>query len=81
MTLLTTIDYNITTHCISLLNRIDPDMLQYMEYHIYKCDPSEGETLKPAKEFGQQLIDNIHEVIEKSSLYKDSEFYILILFL
>jgi len=56
-------------------------MLQYTEYHIYKRDPSEGETLKPAKEFGQQLIDDFTDVIGKPPLYKDSEFHILILFL
>lgn len=78
---LTTVDHDITTCCISLLNCIDPDMLQYMELHIFKCDPSEGETLKLAKEFGQQLIDDIYEVIRKPLLYKDSEFHIFILFL
>jgi len=56
-------------------------MLQYMEYHIYKRDPSEGETLKPAKEFGQQLINDFMDVIGKPPLYKDGEFHILILFL
>jgi len=62
--------YDITAHCISLLNQTDPDMLQYMEYHIYKRDPSEGETYKLAKEFGQQLVDNTREVIGKPPFTK-----------
>ena len=70
---LTTVDRDITARCIGLLNRADPDMLQYMEYHINKLDPSKGETYRLAKEFGQQLIDNTHEVIGKPPVYKDGE--------
>lgn len=68
---LTTVDRDITARCIALLNRADPDMLQYMEYHINKLDPSKGDTYKLAKEFGQQLIDNTREVLGKPPLYKD----------
>jgi len=74
---LTTVDCDITARCISLLNRIDPDMLQY---HIYKRNPSEEETYKLAKEFGQQLTDNTREVIGKPPLCKDGEFHIFIFF-
>ena len=49
---LTTVDREITARCIALLNRADPSMLEYMQYHIDHCDPSKGETYKLAKEFG-----------------------------
>lgn len=71
---LTTVDCEITARCIALLNRADPDMLQYMQYNIDQCDPSKGETYRLAKEFGQQLIDNTREVIGKPPVHKDGTF-------
>ena len=71
---LTTVDREITARCIALLNRADPDMLQFMQYSIDQCDPSKGETYKLAKEFGQKLIDNTREVIGKPPMYKDGAF-------
>jgi fatty acid synthase subunit alpha, fungi type len=68
---LTTVDQEITARYISLLNRADPDMLQFMQYDINQCDASKGETYKLAKEFGQNLIDNTREVIGKPPMYKD----------
>ena len=46
---LTTVDQEITVHCIALLNQTDPDMLQFMQYNINQCDASEGETYRLAK--------------------------------
>ncbi|KAF6759889.1 fatty acid synthetase alpha subunit [Ephemerocybe angulata] len=43
---LTTVDREITARCIALLNRADPDMLEYMEYYIEHCDASKGENYK-----------------------------------
>ncbi|TFK33214.1 fatty acid synthase [Crucibulum laeve] len=71
---LTTVDREITARCIALMNRADPEMLQYMQYHIDQCDPSKGETYKLAKEFGQQLINNTHEVVNNPPVYKDVTF-------
>lgn len=68
---LTTVDREITTRCIALLNRADPDMLQFMQYNINQCDSLKGETYRLAKEFGQNLIDNTREVIRKPLTYKD----------
>jgi fatty acid synthase subunit beta len=73
---LTTVDREITARCIALLNRADPDMLTYMQYHINQCDPSKGDTYKLAKEFGQQLIDNTREVIGKPPVYKDGSSFV-----
>jgi fatty acid synthase subunit alpha, fungi type len=68
---LTTVDREITARCIALLNRADPDMLQFMQYNINQCDATKGETYRLAKEFGQKLIDNTREVIGKPPMYKD----------
>ncbi|KAF4614083.1 hypothetical protein D9613_007929 [Agrocybe pediades] len=35
-----TVDREITARCIALLNRADPDMLQFFQYNIDQCDPS-----------------------------------------
>ncbi|KAF9532470.1 fatty acid synthase [Crepidotus variabilis] len=71
---LTTIDREITARCIALLNRADPDLLRYMQYHIDRCDPSKGENYKLAKEFGEELINNTRSVIGSPPVYKDVTF-------
>ncbi|KAL4066936.1 hypothetical protein J3A83DRAFT_4165578 [Scleroderma citrinum] len=71
---LTTLDRELTARCINLLNRADPELLTYMQYHIDRCDPSKGDTYVLAKQFGQQLIDNTREVIGQPPVYKDVTF-------
>jgi 3-oxoacyl-ACP reductase-like protein len=68
---LTTIDREITARCITIMNRADPALLLYMQYHIDQVDPTRGETYELAKQFGQQLIDNCREVVQEAPLYKD----------
>ena len=75
---LTTVDREITARCIALLNRADPDMLEYMQYNIDRCDPSKGETYKLAKEFGQQPVNNTREVIGKPPMYKDGKAFLFL---
>ena len=68
---LKTIDREITARCIAILNRADPDLLRYMQYHIDRCDPSKGEIFKLVKEFGLELIKNAQEVFGKPPVYKN----------
>ena len=68
---LTTVDREITARCIAIMNRADPALLDYMQYHINTCDDTRGETYRLAKEFGQQLIDNCREAVGQPPLYKD----------
>jgi len=75
-----TVDCEITACCIALLNCADPDMLEYMQYNINRCDPSKGETYKLAKEFGQQLVNNTREVIDKPPMYKDGKVFLFLFF-
>ncbi|CAL1716945.1 unnamed protein product [Somion occarium] len=71
---LTTVDREITARCIAIMNRADPELVEYMQYNIDQCDPNRGETYKLAKQFGQQLIDNCREVVGQPPLYKDVTF-------
>ena len=70
---LTTVDQDIMARAISLLNRADPALLTYMQYNIDHRDETRGEKYKLVKEFGQQLIDNTREVIDKPPVYKDGK--------
>ncbi|KAG9047855.1 3-oxoacyl-[acyl-carrier-protein] synthase [Tulasnella sp. UAMH 9824] len=71
---LTTVDRDITSRCITLMNRADPALLRYMQYHIDNCSPERGETYKLAKEFGLQLLENCKEALGKPPVYKDVTF-------
>ena len=68
---LTTVNCGITTRYIALL--VDPGMLEYLQYNHDCCDPSEVETYKLAKEFGQQLVNNTCEVFGNPPTYKDGK--------
>ncbi|KAI6024835.1 hypothetical protein BKA83DRAFT_685883 [Pisolithus microcarpus] len=61
---LTTVDRELTARCIALLNRADPELLTYMQYHIDRCDPSKGDTYALAKQ----------EVVGQPPVYKDVTF-------
>ena len=73
----TTVDCEITTRCIALLNHVDPELLTYMQYHIDQVDLLKGNTYQLVKQFGQQLIGNTCKVIGQPPVYKDgmSDFY------
>jgi fatty acid synthase subunit alpha len=70
---LKTVDREITSRCIAIMNRADSALLQYMQYHVDTCLPEKGETYQLAKEFGQQLIDNCREAVKEPPKYKDGE--------
>ncbi|EJD06870.1 fatty acid synthase [Fomitiporia mediterranea MF3/22] len=71
---LTAVDREITARCIQIINRADPSMLRYMQYHIDKVDASRGPTYKLAQQLGQQLIDNCKQALNNGPLYKDVTF-------
>ncbi|KAJ7456863.1 hypothetical protein B0H11DRAFT_2321206 [Mycena galericulata] len=68
---LTTVDRDITARCIALMNRANPELLLYTQYNIDQCDPNKGDNYKLAKQFAQQLLENVREVVGKPPLYKD----------
>ncbi len=68
---LTTVDREITARCITLMNRADPSLLRYMQYHINSINPEKGPTYALAKEYGQQLIENCREAYTEDAVYKE----------
>ncbi|CAE6428053.1 unnamed protein product [Rhizoctonia solani] len=71
---LATVDREITSRCIAIMNRADPTVIRYMQYYFDDCHPEKGETYALAKQFGQQLIDNCREAIGQALLYHDATF-------
>ncbi|KAH6671833.1 fatty acid synthase-like protein [Halenospora varia] len=65
------VDREIVSQCIRIMNRSNPTLLDFMQYHIDNCPTERGETYRLAKELGQQLIDNCKEVLSVAPCYKD----------
>ena len=65
------VDREIVSQCIRIMNRSNPTLLDFMQYHIDNCLTERGETYQLAKELGQQLIENCKEVLGTAPAYKD----------
>lgn len=65
------VDREIVSQCIRLMNRSNPTLLEFMQYHIDNCPTERGETYKLAKELGQQLIENCKDTLNVAPVYKD----------
>ncbi|KAK9464499.1 3-oxoacyl-reductase [Lipomyces arxii] len=68
---LSVVDREIVAHCILLMNRSNPTLLEFMQYHIDHCPEKRGETYLLAKQLGQQLIDNCRDALGVDPVYKD----------
>lgn len=68
---LTAVDREIVSRCILIMNRSNPSLLEFMQYHIDHCPTERGETYQLAKELGAQLIDNCRDVLGEAPVYKD----------
>lgn len=70
---LTSVDRETVTQCIQIMNRANPTLIEFMQYHIDNTPTEKGETYDLAKKLGQQLIDNCKEVLEQKQdpVYKD----------
>ncbi|KAK0531483.1 fatty acid synthase alpha subunit Lsd1 [Tilletia horrida] len=68
---LTTVDREITARCLTIMNRADQTMIDYMQFYIDRIDPSMGPTYELAKTFGQQLIDNCKEAMTEPAKWKE----------
>jgi fatty acid synthase subunit alpha len=64
------VDREIVSQCIRIMNRSNPKLLDFMQYHIDNCPTERGETYKLAKELGEQLIENCKEVLDVAPVYK-----------
>ncbi|KAL4801748.1 hypothetical protein BDV18DRAFT_164560 [Aspergillus unguis] len=65
------VDREIVSRCIRIMNRSNPLLLEFMQYHIDNCPTERGETYQLAKELGEQLIENCKEVLGVAPVYKD----------
>jgi fatty acid synthase subunit alpha len=65
------VDREIVSQCIRIMNRSNPTLIEYMQYHIDNCPTQRGETYKLAKELGEQLIENCKDVLNEAPVYKD----------
>ncbi|KAI6512428.1 hypothetical protein MCOR14_000948 [Pyricularia oryzae] len=65
------VDREIVSRCIAIMNRSNPTLLEFMQYHMDNCPTERGETYQLAKELGTMLIENCKDVLEVSPVYKD----------
>ena len=65
------VDREIVSRCIRIMNRSNPLLLDFMQYHMDTCPTERGETYKLAKELGIELISNCKEVLGRAPVYKD----------
>ncbi|OAK97945.1 hypothetical protein IQ06DRAFT_379724 [Phaeosphaeriaceae sp. SRC1lsM3a] len=65
------VDREIVSRCIAIMNRSNPLLVDFMQYHMDHCPTERGETYELAKELGQQLIDNCKDVLNEAPVYKD----------
>ncbi|KAF2644793.1 hypothetical protein P280DRAFT_466066 [Massarina eburnea CBS 473.64] len=65
------VDREIVSRCIQIMNRSNPLLLDFMQYHIDNCPTERGETYELAKELGQQLIENCKDVLNEAPVFKD----------
>ncbi|PVI06045.1 hypothetical protein DM02DRAFT_610018 [Periconia macrospinosa] len=65
------VDREIVSRCIQIMNRSNPLLLDFMQYHIDNCPAERGETYELAKELGQQLIENCKDVLNEAPVFKD----------
>ncbi|KAI9845580.1 MAG: 3-oxoacyl-[acyl-carrier-protein] synthase [Sclerophora amabilis] len=65
------VDREIVSRCIRIMNRSNPTLLEFMQYHIDNCPTERGETYQLAKQLGEQLIENCKDVLGVAPVYKD----------
>ena len=65
------VDREIVSQCIRIMNRSNPLLLDFMQYHIDNCPTERGETYQLAKQLGEQLIENCKDVLNEAPVYKD----------
>lgn len=65
------VDRETVSQCIRLMNRSNPTLLEFMQYHIDNCPTERGETYQLAKSLGALLIENCKESLGVEPKYKD----------
>jgi fatty acid synthase subunit alpha len=65
------VDQDTISRCIRVMNRANPTLLEFMQYHIDNCPRERGDTYQLAKELGTQLIESCARVLTGLPIYKD----------
>ena len=65
------VDREIVSRCIRIMNRSNPLLLDFMQFHMDNCPTDRGETYQLAKDLGEQLIMNCKDVLGEAPVYKD----------
>ena len=65
------VDREIVSRCIRIMNRSNPLLLDFMQFHMDNCPTERGETYQLAKDLGEQLIMNCKDVLGEAPVYKD----------
>ncbi len=65
------VDRETVSQCIRIMNRANPTLVEFMQYHIDNCPTERGETYQLAKLLGAQLIDNCKDALDADPVYKD----------
>lgn len=68
---LSNVDREIVARCISIMNRANPALIDFMQYHMDHVPTHKGHTYKLAQELGLQLLENCKEVLDADPVYKD----------
>ncbi|CAK9684230.1 unnamed protein product [Candida parapsilosis] len=68
---LTSVDRETINQCIQIMNRANPTLIKFMQYHVELCPTYRGETYKLGKRLGEQLIENCKQILGQSPVYKD----------
>ncbi|PRT55201.1 Fatty acid synthase subunit alpha [Wickerhamiella sorbophila] len=71
---LDTVDREIVARCISIMNRANPTLIDYMVYYIENVPTERGPTFELAKDLAQQLMENCKEVLGTDPVFKDVQY-------
>ncbi|ANB11937.1 trifunctional fatty acid synthase subunit FAS2 [Sugiyamaella lignohabitans] len=68
---LSNVDREIVSRCISIMNRTNPTLIDFMQYYIDHVPTDRGATYELAQELAQKLLQNCKEAVDADPVYKD----------
>lgn len=68
---LSTIDREIVSRCIAIMNRANPTLIDVMLYYIDHVPTYRGENFELARDLAKQLMENCKEALGSNPVYKD----------
>lgn len=65
-------DRETMNRCIQLMNRVDPKVIEMMQFRVDSCTRSTGDSYQRAQRFEQQLLEKCQDALEDEPVYKDT---------